>query len=616
LDTHLAPLKRAGSIITWHDGQIIPGTEWEKDVTTRLQQADIILLLVSPDFIASDHCYSEEMRQALVRHQAGEARVVPILLHPVRWQDAPFSTLQVLPSDARPISLWPNLNEALDNVCNGIYRVISSRERRPQEKKVKAGTSPIDGKSRDLPFIKTWQVPRHRFFLVSLIVLFLLISGVVLSSIVGNMFRPPHTPIISQGPLPPSDNGAMFGYNAQHTRFNPDEKTIKPSNVAQLVQAWTATTGGQIVSSPVVVNGVVYIGSEDRKLYAYKASGCGKNECLHLWVSDPMGGIVDSSPAVVNGKVYIGSKDGKLYVYDASGCGNQKPSCPSVWTSAHVGDPDGDPAQRSIYSSPVIANGIVYVGASDNRLYAYSEAGCDQKSSCPPLWHSDPTGSMIVSSPAVANGRVYVGSYDNRLYAYSATGCDQKSSCPPLWRSDPTGSIFSSPAVADGVVYVGSKDKRLYAYNEDGCGSVEPSCSPIWASEPTGDSIMSSPAVANGVVYIGSGDGRLYAYDIKNCASRQLCPALWVSDPTGAAIASSPTVANGVVYVGSLDGQMYAYDAGGCGGQKSSCPPLWRSGSIATHGIFSSPTVADGKLYIGTQDGTLNVFHLSGVNPS
>jgi internalin A len=85
LDTHLAALKHAGSITSWYDGEITPGTEWEEAVTTHLQQADIILLLVSPDFIASKYCYGEEMRQALARHQAGEAQVVPILLHPVHW---------------------------------------------------------------------------------------------------------------------------------------------------------------------------------------------------------------------------------------------------------------------------------------------------------------------------------------------------------------------------------------------------------------------------------------------------------------------------------------------------------------------------------------------------
>ncbi len=298
--------------------------------------------------------------------------------------------------------------------------------------------------------------------------------------------------------------GTMFGFDAQHTRYNPFERILSPTTVSGLKTAWTSEpTGSSISSSPAIANGVVYVGSNDHKLYAYKAEGCGdgKSPCPPLWSSDPTGDVITSSPAVANGVVYVGS-DQKLYAYKAEGCG--KSTCPPLWSS--------DPTGGAIWSSPAVANGMVYVGSQDYKLYAYKADGCGNgKSTCSPLWSSDPTGGVITSSPAVANGVVYVGSYDHKLYAYKADGCG-KSPCSPLWSSDPTGdSISSSPAVANGVVYVGSQDYKLYAYKAEGCGKSP--CSPLWSSYFTGNIISSSPSVANGVIYVGS-DQKLYAFHL------------------------------------------------------------------------------------------------------
>jgi hypothetical protein len=93
LNIYLAGLRRSGLITMWYDGEISPGIPWEQAIKTRLDNAHIILLLVSPDFLHSDYCYSKEMAQAIARHQANKTRVIPILLHPVDWTDAPFSTL-------------------------------------------------------------------------------------------------------------------------------------------------------------------------------------------------------------------------------------------------------------------------------------------------------------------------------------------------------------------------------------------------------------------------------------------------------------------------------------------------------------------------------------------
>src|SRR5260370_30315226 len=93
LDNHLYNLKRSGLIVDWHDRDISAGTDWEQEIDSHLNTAQVILLLISPDFMASDYCFSIEMKQALERHEAGEARVIPIILKPVDWSGAPFSRL-------------------------------------------------------------------------------------------------------------------------------------------------------------------------------------------------------------------------------------------------------------------------------------------------------------------------------------------------------------------------------------------------------------------------------------------------------------------------------------------------------------------------------------------
>ena len=92
---HLAPLLRSGLITVWYDGDISPGTVWEKEIEAHLSTARIILLLVSPDFFFSDYCYSKEMRRAIERQHAKEARVISVLLRPTDWDNTSFSSLQV-----------------------------------------------------------------------------------------------------------------------------------------------------------------------------------------------------------------------------------------------------------------------------------------------------------------------------------------------------------------------------------------------------------------------------------------------------------------------------------------------------------------------------------------
>jgi len=124
LEKHLAALERSGQVITWHDRKILPGTEWKNEISNQLDTSDIILLLVSPNFIQSDYCYSIEMQRALERHRGGAVHVIPIILRPCDWKAMPIHALQALPESGRPISHWRNRDDAFQNVVKGIRQVI------------------------------------------------------------------------------------------------------------------------------------------------------------------------------------------------------------------------------------------------------------------------------------------------------------------------------------------------------------------------------------------------------------------------------------------------------------------------------------------------------------
>src|SRR5438874_7841079 len=126
LAKHLTSLQRQGIIAGWHDRLISAGTEWEHEIDSHLNTAGIILLLISASFIASKYCYSIEMKRALERHEAKEARVIPIILRPVYWKNMPFGKLQVLPTEGKPVdsSQWHNHDEAFANIVEGIHKVI------------------------------------------------------------------------------------------------------------------------------------------------------------------------------------------------------------------------------------------------------------------------------------------------------------------------------------------------------------------------------------------------------------------------------------------------------------------------------------------------------------
>lgn len=129
LETHLALMRRQGLIEAWHDRRINAGDEVDETISNQLNTADIILLLISADFISSNYCYSREMTRALERHEAGDARVIPVILRPCDWHTAPFGKLLAAPKDGRAVTSWPDKDEAFTDVARQVRQALGSQAR-------------------------------------------------------------------------------------------------------------------------------------------------------------------------------------------------------------------------------------------------------------------------------------------------------------------------------------------------------------------------------------------------------------------------------------------------------------------------------------------------------
>ena len=130
---HLKMMERRGVIRPWHDAYIVPGQEWNKEIIDHLESADLVLLLISLDFMDSDFIWSHELESAMKRHERGEASVVPVMLWAVDIEGAPFAKLQGLPTDLRPVTSWPIRNKAWTDVAKGIRRTVEHIQARWEE---------------------------------------------------------------------------------------------------------------------------------------------------------------------------------------------------------------------------------------------------------------------------------------------------------------------------------------------------------------------------------------------------------------------------------------------------------------------------------------------------
>jgi hypothetical protein len=132
LKEHLRPLQPEGLIELWPDRDMSLGTGWQQQSSEYLQTAQIILLLVSIDYLNSDYCAGVEMKQALERHERGEVRLLPILLRPCLWNTSPLSKLQVLPSNGQPVTAWANRETAWLDVVQTLSHVVDHLLQQPK----------------------------------------------------------------------------------------------------------------------------------------------------------------------------------------------------------------------------------------------------------------------------------------------------------------------------------------------------------------------------------------------------------------------------------------------------------------------------------------------------
>jgi len=125
LETHLALLKRQGIISSWYDRRITAGSDLDDAISANLESSQIILLLVSAYFLASDYCYKKEMARAIEKHKDGSATVIPVILHPCDWHSAPFGHLRATPADGKPVSMFANQHEAFAIIAKDIRGAIT-----------------------------------------------------------------------------------------------------------------------------------------------------------------------------------------------------------------------------------------------------------------------------------------------------------------------------------------------------------------------------------------------------------------------------------------------------------------------------------------------------------
>ncbi len=278
---------------------------------------------------------------------------------------------------------------------------------------------------------------------------------------------------------------------------------------------WKYKTGGDVFSSPVVSGNIVYVGSNDNYIYSIDT-----NNGELKWRYNT-GDDVKSSPVVSENIIYVGSNDDYLYALDANNgelkwkyaAGGDVFSSPAVlgnkvytvsdsfWSCGRVTALDAGTGELnfhgdvgglgSIFSSPAISSGVIYIGSDDEFFSAIDANNGEGK------WAYRIINRMWRSSPAISKNTVYVGSADN-VYALDANNGE------PKWTYNTGGAVFSSPAISGNIVYVGSNDNYIYALDAY-TGDLK------WRYETGGD-VYSSPAISDDKVFIGSKDGYIYAF--------------------------------------------------------------------------------------------------------
>lgn len=394
---------------------------------------------------------------------------------------------------------------------------------------------------------------------------------------------------------------------------------------------WTFQTGGKVFSSPVVLNGTVYIGSEDKNLYAIDIH-TGKARWKFA-----TGGAVHSSPAVSANTVYFGSMDGYYYAIDAvtgkliwkfTTGGEKLIGEKGYWGMKPIDMYMTDPWDYFL-SSPVVdhktGDPAVYFGSSDGNLYAVHTKTGELK------WKFS-TGGIIHTSPALSesDGTIYIGSWDCYLYAIDA-GTGQLKWKFRTGDQLPMAGLQASPTLKDGVVYFGARDASFYALQAN-TGAL------LWKYGAENSWILGTAAIKDSTLYVGTSDSYLLlALDARSGKEKFRFKA-------NGYVFSSPAIAGNTAYFGDFTGNLFALDLGS-GGKKSNTFSTQsrkkNSGTILDKDnlnfiysakgadlnfyennvkvmqefyklgpIVSSPAVMDDALYFGSADGKVYALTL------
>jgi len=349
-------------------------------------------------------------------------------------------------------------------------------------------------------------------------------------------------------------------------RADPAHSSTAQEGPSNLTLAWKFTANGAVISSPSVADGIVYVGSQDKNIYALGAwSGS------LIWNFTTQNAI-ESSPAVANGKVYTGGDDGYVYCLDAY-------TGTLIWKTFVNGDLPYTFGSFVLKSSPAVSGGKVYIGSLDGYLYALdsNKGNIDWKFK---------TEGPILSSPAVAEGAVYFTSEEptaGALYNLDAnTGAViWKKELPYEYQFTGGTQMIGSPSVAAGMVFASSDLRTYYGINAT-TGDI------IWTfRDPDAmEFIASSPIYNNGQLYIID----KFSITSLNALNGQ---TIW-SFFTGDELYISPSYADGKIYLTTSQRHIFILDATNNGTKLAS--------ATTPSSSWSSPTISNGRLYVGNHD--------------
>jgi outer membrane protein assembly factor BamB len=342
------------------------------------------------------------------------------------------------------------------------------------------------------------------------------------------------------------------------------------SGPTQLNLRWKFTTDGGVGSTPVVVDGRVYVGSQDKNIYCTDA-----RDGRFLW-KYATGARIKSSVAVADGKVYVGPDDGYVYCLDAK-------SGTRIWMTEAGGYIEAPfKAVTGVRSSPIVVEDRVYVGSLDTNLY------CLDADSGDILW-SYKTDGYITSSPAASDGAVYVTSQEpdsGTLYKIDAAKGTRIWKCdiPYVLVADRGTDLHVSPTVADGMVFVAANKQNYYGVNAT-TGEIEWTYVTTEGTEGIGGYMIASPAYHDGQLYVVD----MFFITSLNASNGKVVWQSWI----GTELYTSPTYADGKVYV--TTDRRFVYVLNATNGDRLS---FFETGSNS----WSAPSVYEGRVYLGSND--------------